>query len=71
MVGALGQVRKQLSTANELAEGDAIGVEHSASAYKWNDLVATTVNNSGAHQLQIIDIDNDVSIPLKSQRWYC
>ena len=55
------------STATELSEGDALGKEHVAlQLANGTTLVATTVNNSGAHQLHIVDIDNDVSTPLRN-----
>ena len=55
------------STATELSEGDALGKEHVAlQLANGTTFVATTVNNSGAHQLHIVDIDNDVSTPLRN-----
>ena len=53
------------STATELGSGEAVGIEHVALQVPSGlTLVATTVNNSGVHELQILDIDNDVSTPL-------
>ena len=53
------------STATELGSGEAVGIEHVAlQVPSGPTLVATTVNNSSVHELQILDIDNDVSIPL-------
>ena len=53
------------STATELGSGEAVGIEHVAlQVPSGPTLVATTVNNSSVHELQILDIDNDVSTPL-------
>ena len=53
------------STATVLASGEAVGIEHVALQIPSGPtLVATTVNNSSVHELQILDIDNDVSTPL-------
>ena len=53
------------STETELDSGDAIGYEHaSLQLSNGTTLVATTVNNSGVHELQIVDIDHDVSTTL-------
>ena len=53
------------STATELGSGVAVGIEHVAlQVPSGPTLVATTVNNSSVHELQILDIDNDVSTPL-------
>ena len=53
------------STETELDSGDAVGYEHaSLQLSNGTTLVATTVNNSGVHELQIVDIDHDVSTTL-------
>ena len=53
------------STATELGTGEAVGIEHvTLQVPSGPTLVATTVNNSSVHELQILDIDNDVSTPL-------
>ncbi|MEC7113136.1 MAG: VCBS repeat-containing protein, partial [Candidatus Thermoplasmatota archaeon] len=53
------------STATELGSGEAVGIEHVAlQVPSGPTLVATTVNNSSVHELQILDIDGDVSTPL-------
>ena len=53
------------STATELGSGEAVGIEHVAlQVPSGPTLVATTVNNSSVHELQILDIDSDVSTPL-------
>ena len=55
------------STATELDSGLAVGKEHVAlQLSNGTTLVATTVNNSGIHELQIVDIDHDVSTPLRN-----
>ena len=53
------------TTATELGSGLAVGLEHVALQLSTGTpIVATTVNNSSVHQLQILDIDNDVSTTL-------
>ena len=53
------------STTTELGIGEAVGIEHVAlQVPSGPTLVATTVNNSSVHELQILDIDNDVSTSL-------
>lgn len=53
------------STATELNAGVAVGLEHAALQLSTGStIVATTVNNSSIHELQILDIDNDVSTTL-------
>jgi len=53
------------STATLLGTGEAVGTEHAMLQVPSGPaLVATTVNNSSVHELQILDIDNDVSTKL-------
>ena len=53
------------STTSVLGIGEAVGIEHVAlQVPSGPTLVATTVNNSSVHELQILDIDNDVSTSL-------
>ncbi|CAI8294281.1 MAG: Alpha-agarase [Euryarchaeota archaeon UBA443] len=55
------------STDTELDYGMAVGNEHVAlQLSNGTTLVATTVNNSGTYELQILDIDNDVSTTLRN-----
>ena len=55
------------STETELSPGMALGTEHvSLQLGNGTTLVATTVNNSGVHELQILDIDNDFSTVLRN-----
>ena len=55
------------STETELNPGVALGTEHvSLQLGNGTTLVATTVNNSGVHELQILDIDNDFSTVLRN-----
>ena len=53
------------TTATELGSGLAVGLEHVALQLSTGTpIVATTVNNSSVYQLQILDIDNDVTTTL-------
>ena len=53
------------STATELETGQAVGIEHATlQVPSGPTLVATTVNNSSVHELQVLDIDNGVSTTL-------
>ena len=55
------------STETELTSGLAVGTEHDAlQLSNGTTLVATTVNNSGTHTLEILDIDHDVSTTLRN-----
>lgn len=55
------------TSETELDSGYAVGIEHSAvQLSNGTTLVATTVNNSGTHELQVLDIDNDASTTLRT-----
>ena len=53
------------TTETELDFGRAVGIEHSAvQLSNGTTMVATTVNNSGVYELQVLDIDHDFSTSL-------
>ena len=55
------------SADTELDAGMAVGREHATiQLSNGTTFVATTVNNSGVHELQVLDIDHDVSTSLRN-----